>query len=552
MDEAQEILLNSLESSGISLPNRVSSIQDLTPDVLISICSQSLRLIDDSSSFPISLPDSMAERFKICTEIASSIKNLGYRGDLSFHQFLYPSDEDSYKLVRFLVERLSKTSEGGTVSSKVDIMSMFLGTRPLVGNQENQSGEKAPPLITHQEDPRSSIGTSILEFNELRRLKLGFPESPVTEAEDVIVHRALEPHLIPEQTDESSVGEVFGLSSLEFNEKEGLRGEEKVGELLEESGKPRTDATANGESVPQRKHRHVIELEQKLGSLLEQSSKMRFEVEDLQRQEKTHIDELSRKTSEAQHLEDELELLKAAVEMAFDDQHPDGYYIKELNERVKARTENLLELELQWDDFKRPLDEKKMSLQQSLHEQTSEVQEKLLHLEKVELETEATIAEILKRQEEHSKLSAELKNQSKTASRKSYIERITEITKNSKKQDADIERILQETRQLQIESNSIQDRLHRTYALVDETVFRDAKNDPVRRQAYRLLTSIHGSFEQISDKILATDRARREAAELEAKLAAMVSRSFDIDKLQADLDAIKKENDLLEQQLLHN
>lgn len=76
------------------------------------------------------------------------------------------------------------------------------------------------------------------------------------------------------------------------------------------------------------------------------------------------------------------------------------------------------------------------------------------------------------RDEEHSKLSAELERQHKMAARSSYIQRIKEITKNSRKQDADIERILKETRELQLESNSIQERLHRTYAVVDEIVFR--------------------------------------------------------------------------------
>jgi hypothetical protein len=76
------------------------------------------------------------------------------------------------------------------------------------------------------------------------------------------------------------------------------------------------------------------------------------------------------------------------------------------------------------------------------------------------------------RDEVHSKLSAELERQHKMASRSSYIQRIKEITKNSRKQDADIERILKETRELQLESNSIQERLHRTYAVVDEIIFR--------------------------------------------------------------------------------
>lgn len=75
-------------------------------------------------------------------------------------------------------------------------------------------------------------------------------------------------------------------------------------------------------------------------------------------------------------------------------------------------------------------------------------------------------------EEEYSRLSAELQQQPKQASRRSYIERIKEITKNSRKQDADVEKILRETRELQLESNNIQERLHRTYAVVDETVFR--------------------------------------------------------------------------------
>jgi len=76
------------------------------------------------------------------------------------------------------------------------------------------------------------------------------------------------------------------------------------------------------------------------------------------------------------------------------------------------------------------------------------------------------------REEEHSKLSADLEKQPKLPSRTSYIERIKEITKSSQKQDADIKRILKETRELQLESNSIQDRLHRTYAVLDEIVCR--------------------------------------------------------------------------------
>jgi len=198
----------------------------------------------------------------------------------------------------------------------------------------------------------------------------------------------------------------------------------------------------------------------------------------------------------------------------------------------------------------------------------------------------------LTREEEHSNLRADLEKQQKVASRKSYTHRIEEITKNSRKQDADIERILKETREVQLESNSIHERLHRTYAVADEMVFRyesfscicnremrrqcstmclqrcccffifhgwyfspkvsnlqfvshsylcrEAKKDPTGQQVYKLLVNIHKGFEQISEKILATDRIRREVSEYEMKLAATpsTSRSLDLSKLQSDLDTI--------------
>lgn len=79
---------------------------------------------------------------------------------------------------------------------------------------------------------------------------------------------------------------------------------------------------------------------------------------------------------------------------------------------------------------------------------------------------------LLIREEELSNLSTEIEKLPKLATRRSYIERVKEITKNSRKQDIDIERILKETRELQLESNMIQERLHRTYAVVDETLMR--------------------------------------------------------------------------------
>lgn len=49
-----------------------------------------------------------------------------------------------------------------------------------------------------------------------------------------------------------------------------------------------------------------------------------------------------------QHLDEELQLLKAAAEMVFDGQHPVEFYIEQLNGKVEAKRHKLKELESEW------------------------------------------------------------------------------------------------------------------------------------------------------------------------------------------------------------
>ncbi|KAG4377276.1 hypothetical protein GLYMA_18G074900v4 [Glycine max] len=247
----------------------------------------------------------------------------------------------------------------------------------------------------------------------------------------------------------------------------------------------------------------------------------------LKQKEKKLVDEVSVRTSELAHLEQELELMNETAEMAFNNQHSIDFYIDQLNEQVQAKRNYLLTLESEWDTVRKPLEERKRSLEESLYSNNPDALEMLQKLREAQQEEQFILSEIMKREEEHLKLSADIEKKQKVASRKSYTDRIKEITKNSRKQDADIERILKDTRVVQLESNSIQESLHRTYAVADEIVFREAKKDPTGLHVYRLLVSIHKGFEQISEKILATDRIRREVAEYETKLAATASRSLD-------------------------
>ncbi|KAL6975164.1 hypothetical protein U1Q18_023958 [Sarracenia purpurea var. burkii] len=295
MEESQEILLESLANSGVSIPLGASSIRDLTPATLVSICSQSVHLIDPTSSLPSSLPDSMADRFKICTDLASALTNLGFIGDISFHKFLYPSEEDLYKLVRFLVRRLSVLPEELGEADKRNITNTTSTKENDIKNTYfKESSEKAD---NHSVD-----------------LNVGGVE---TILKDAFLRESQETRLNQQKIDESK---------------------EDISIVQDDKSMKRLPNSKIGASVNEESARKLTR---------KQSSEIRHRIEKLRSQEKLLMLEARSKALEVQHQEEEHELLKSAVEMAFDGQHTADFHIAQLNEQVDARRDYLMELETQ-------------------------------------------------------------------------------------------------------------------------------------------------------------------------------------------------------------
>ncbi|KAG9137177.1 hypothetical protein Leryth_012009 [Lithospermum erythrorhizon] len=495
MSEPHEILVNALANSGVIIPSGVNTINDLTPLTLFSVCSNAIHLIDPKSTLPESLPDdSMSARFHLCSNLAKEFTKLGFIGDISFHKFLYPSEEDLYKLVRFLAERLPGSSENGN-----NVVEKIVSTPTSVGSEEF-----------------NVASTSNNQFHGDGSLQLQTEKLGLQDAEEV---RHVE-------TSEASAA-MKNVQGLVIQLKD-----EKIcdDEVVHPVGEQDREGLPNVNSLDQHSFEVHLRLLSEEAMLTVESYKRLSELEDLL---------------------DELELLKSADEMAFDDKDPISFHQNQISDQLQVKNQSLLEAESQWEATKKSMEEKCRSLEESVSAKLPEAYKKLEQVKTIEHEMELVLAATKQRDEDLLKLHSDLEKQPKLAPRKSYIERIKEITKNSRKQDIDVERILKETRELQLDSNSIQERLHRTYAVVDETVFREAKKDPGKQQLYRLLAIIHENFEHIPEEILETDRTRREVADYETKLAAITSRSLNLDKLNADLDAIRKENELLAQRINH-
>ncbi|CAE5960264.1 unnamed protein product [Arabidopsis arenosa] len=482
-EESRDILMSTLMESGVLIPGDFSSVGEFTPEALVSISAQLLNLIDPSASFSDELPDSLPERFRICTDIAQSVKNLGYINDMSYYKFLHPSEDDSYRLVRFLVERLSESNEGRKTSS-----------RPKVENFRDISDDR---MVNEDKDETFDMHIQKVEA-VLKDLTM---TSEISHSPDSLAKNT--------STNGSTIVDLFS----------------------QKTDDPVTDVPSD------------LSLRESSG--YEDLSETNYETVELQNQHSVLLEELESGSSELCSLESELELLKMAAERLLDNKQPSGSYLEQLNQQLVVKRCNIMDVKKQWDDVRLTLETKKLLLLDQLRVEEPEAKEKFHQLRKTELDLQSLSSEIQKREDERCNLYNELERQPKVAPRKSYIHGIKEITKNSRKLDTDIQRISGETRELQLESNSIQERLHRSYAVVDEMVTREVKKDPAVRQVYKLLTSIHSIFEQISEKILMTDRFRRETVDYEKKLGSITARGMSLEKLQADLDAIRKENESL-------
>jgi hypothetical protein len=95
-----------------AIADEVLSLGDLTPDHLIEVVARSIRLITDGDAkYPVRLPQGMASRHRLCTDMANKIKAMGYNGECGYNQLLYPAEATTRPVLGFLVEKLPR-SEG--------------------------------------------------------------------------------------------------------------------------------------------------------------------------------------------------------------------------------------------------------------------------------------------------------------------------------------------------------------------------------------------------------------------------------------------------------
>lgn len=182
-------------------------------------------------------------------------------------QLLYPSEEDLYKLVRFLVERLSEPSEGGRLADVNDV----IGRRKAKGDKSERHWEESTRKLDENgaDIDIQKIGGNLDDL----RLISEVMDSLNSETGHAFVSKPCDVNIIPQEKDEMTVDDESRSSTREFNNGR----QTNVLSLKDSIAEPLVagqDAPRGEETAIQGDDKDPLVFEKKVASSGEQSSKV--------------------------------------------------------------------------------------------------------------------------------------------------------------------------------------------------------------------------------------------------------------------------------------
>ncbi|KAL6077624.1 Coiled-coil domain-containing protein 22 [Balamuthia mandrillaris] len=606
MEEADGIILSTLLDIGCSFSEDYKSVKELSPYEVAQSVLTCVKKIDLQLPFPDSMPRHMSQKVSLCSEVAKHIKdNLGYSDDLGYHQLLYPSENETRKLLRFLVGELPE--EGGDY-----VDSESLGFEAQLNRSIQAELELA--LQASHEPPQEAcasacswVATSLYfatlpshapydgSFAKYVREYAYYATDQVKQGQDnpasIMEHNLLS--FIQERERQREQDEFGVVNPVSFREKklEGIQ--ESISEALRTAMSQHQQLKAGG---------RVEKLDDLL--LAMQASQRRVggkfghEVSFKDKAEEVHHEtneELqARRKRETQELDDTLSRIREemeALEKAMLSMHPNIHQIEakllaeaERNKELKKKylvmkktfdllpdAENnikllqglssksaarLVELAKEWEKHRVPLIEEYRKHKDLLQQRKAASEKLLEELKKMKTQMKEIEVDVKKKNQLLKALAEEYQSLPKERNRNIYTLRILDILKNVKKQKIEIDKILIDKRNLMKDISLISDTLNRTFAVIDELIYNDTKDKKkdtfeLSKRAYQNLVHMNECFQELKQLTEDISGARNAVMEYETQIEEIQGRvnNLNIKRLEEDHQAICQENAKLVEQI---
>ncbi|KAL0839509.1 hypothetical protein ABMA28_016214 [Loxostege sticticalis] len=501
MEEVDSIILHFLRQLNINIADDVKSICEVPVEIIIESASRCLSEINHNLKIPTKLPSGISHRIEVASQIASVCKDLGYKNEVGYQTFLYYNEADLRQVFMFLIERLP--TEGKQASARTAYTNKKHLFLQEISNKINEEINAIwiPPCCNA--DTKKSIG----DFVAPNASENQTHSSTNTKADDEKLLKNLMKIKEKYSTTEfkSTVLETDNMTCKENIEDNEVQ--KSLKELQEE----------------------VIVLRQKLDTLESDRNVMDVEYSQVQKS--------------CEKVETEMKNVRQILESIGinDIEHDDPMNVMEkvqnkicvLHKKSEELTSKNLSLKVEIDKMK-----KTMTTSESERSKCKKILSNLKEEAKAikdEYENNEQIRNQLK------KVYEKCKGGNK---RSIYTKRILEIISNVDKQNMEIKKILDDTRQLQKEINSLEGQLDRCFSIADETLFRDAKKDDQAKKAYKLLALLHSECSTIVSLVNDTGTIARDIVDLEDNIKTEKAKKAEetLKKIHLDLTKMQQES----------
>ncbi|XP_036342362.1 LOW QUALITY PROTEIN: coiled-coil domain-containing protein 22 homolog [Rhagoletis pomonella] len=510
MDEVDKIIVHSLNQIGCQIDDNCT-MAEFTPSILVHAVSKCLYKIEPlSTNIPKALPEglAMAQRFSVATALSTIISNLNYRGDIGYQTFLYPNAVDVRKLLMFLIEKLPRdemTSTGGDSGLLGDLEIWRRNVKETILHQLHK-----PWVPPYCRNGRTGQTTTFKPHHNLNFfVELSIPDQGA--------------HLVQHKTRnifQKTSAEEFDLISsiLHQNSFDLYAGNENFNrEQIKLSTKEIADYQTSDVCKSERYVSTDMVDSSPLIKLTDEVNKFKVQNVELLLKRKTLITDINSMKNQQGAVQKELENVCAKLKLhertclVLDNPKENTGKLETL---IRSTVERRKNLDHQWHDYRQPmldtLERLRSSKQLNYSRNLKKNREIITQLQQ----------NLEQRNAQHNELSTELRasKNDRAAPRKEYIQRILEFISNIRKQRSDIYKVLDDTRDLQKQLNSISAQLQRQFCYTDDLLFQTAKHDMHSKQAYKLLASLHTTCNELVDIVAKTGNVTNTIREIEVQI----------------------------------
>ena len=579
MEEVDNIIIHSLRQIGCDIEEGITNLSGFNTELVVEATIKCLDIIKPGLGLSTVLPINMAARFRLGATLAQACSELGYKGDIGYQTFLYSSEADLRKVFMFLIEKLPKESDK-PLSEPVSNIALLEKSIATAITQSLSASWL--PHYCHTKGfrnrgrasiPYKSVNLEIPRVEDEEEYKEYFIHYLQSVPEQIQSAPSVLPSLISYNARATCSYSMNILDRINWLNEQycnkitqvNTSGDVKVlntvsvknATLPSKESQVKTNGTIEPTLAKQKILKQVDKVKEqdlKVEKVKIECENFRSNIEELQDVIKKLTTSVNQVTLNYQNEEKELTIneeqkkIKARIYDLLQDGEEN---IKKLEAAIEISTNKLINLSNQWEKHRVPLIEKYRQEREKHSTKASASQKKLDEIKLLKEKKKELQEECRNKDQQYSQLVTEVHKLPKEVNRSAYTQRILEIINNVRKQKDEINKVLADTREIQKEINTLTGRLERSFTVVDELIFRDARTNEASRKAYKLLATLHSDCSELVSLVEETGATIREIRDLEEQIDSESTKNVgaNLERITADLKQMKQETAALTAQL---